>query len=493
MIHDSWIHNHYTRVAAQAARDTVPNREQPVAPADAYVSGARPAVGGYGAVAGNAPQSLQEPGASEGGTLSPMAEAAATVSGAVTGSLLGPGGGSILQTLSALPPALGRAIESAELEVKERKLDQRIQEMERALNALAASQAHADAHAFDQVETERAAAEKDIAQRQAAIDQRRGAMTLSAMWRNAQMNAEETSLAEKERNREQVARTLAEQRRAEMDHALDVERQQRQGGLEAREHGLVERQAGLDLRDREFDAIVSRECDMRLEQTSAMLQASLAQRKAAVDDRAAALQNGEADLQARKVSMKDQVAREAERLRGLRETELNNGLYAVDDRLRRDHDDRQDELKQAHAAQERRLAEELRSREAALKAPLADDTRRISQLTSQAHDLRNQVATWESSISRTKANASEVAARAARLISALEYDRTQLANAAYAAQTEAQTLDGQLRNEKYELQTQFRAMRDAREGVGRARREIGHLQSTNSALQDQIANLRWRL
>ena len=498
MIHDFGPLDHCTRIAGQAAPAAVPGREQPVASADAYVSGAQPEVGLYGAVAGLPPvsRSLQEPGAPEGGARIPLAQAGGISSGAMTGSLLGPCGSSIVQGLSALPPALGRAIESAQLEVKERKLDERLGELESALSALSAltaSQEQAGAHAFDRVEEERVAAERDIAQRQAAVDERRGTMTLGSMWRNAQMKAEETSLAEKDRNQEKLAQTLAVQRRAEMDTALDGERQQRQSALEARGRATDEREAALGRRDRDLDEIVTRECDMKLEQTSAMLQASLAQRTAAVDGRAAALKDGEAALQARKVGTRDEVARETERLRGLWEAESTNGLYAVDNSLRREFEGSRDELRAAHTAQEKRLAEELRSREAALKALSSDDTNRISQLVGQAQSLRSEVATWEASISRTRANASDVAARAARMIATLEYDRTQLANAAYGAQTEAQSLDGQLRNEKYELQNQFQAMRGARGDVERARRDIGQLQSTNSALQSEIANLRWRL
>ena len=278
-----------------------------------------------------------------------------------------------------------------------------------------------------------------------------------------------------------------------MAKALEQKQEQREAALHARERAVDEGQADLEARERNFDQAVERECEHRVEQATATWQARLAQRSSEVDGRASALRAGQSALEARKAGIRDAVAQEAQRLRGAREQQLLEGLYAVDGVLRRDHESYQQKLRRDVTTEEKRLADELRDREDELKAPLSGELNRISQLTTQGESLRKEITNWESTVNRSKAKAAELTARAQQIIASLEYERTQLANATGAAQNETLTLQNQVRTDRYELQNIHRSKQDVRNDMERVRREVAHLQGSIARLQNEIQNIRWKL
>lgn len=423
----------------------------------------------------------------------PAVRTADATTGSATGALLGPAGGAIVETLSSVAPALARTFEGLELENREVGLDQRIAELEASLAALAADQDAADAHAFDAVEQERESAEQGLAERQAVVDQRRGSMALTALWRQARLNGEETALAESHRNPEVAVRTLAEQRRADAEAALEVELQQRRSALEARERGLDERQAELDRKGRDMEAIVADESERRFDRKSTELQASLVERTTRLDTREAALKTGTADFEARQGAFQEVVSSEVALLRNMREAEMERDLHAVDDVLRESFDARREELLEAHSTRASVLDEAYAQREAELKAPVDTDAARLVELTQRLQDLRKSASEWEAAISRSKANAAELAARATKVLSPVDEERTRLEKATATALSEARALETQVNHERIDIQTLERTVNDVRADCERVQRDIGYQQSAIASLQNEAASLQARL
>lgn len=228
MIGETRIHNQQAHVAPQADGARAAGREQAVAPADLFVSGGQPAADSLGSA-----RMSQDPGAPDPGTGTSSAGAGNTVSGAVTGGALGPCGSSLVQTLSAVAPTLARTIELAELEVREQKLDQGLQELEDELKALGAGPKRADAPPMDGVPKEREAADRG------------GVPTaLTVLWRTAQKVAEgqRTALEQREAALRQEEAAL-EGRKACVPELVAREAERLQGLLEAQ---LTETLYGVD-------------------------------------------------------------------------------------------------------------------------------------------------------------------------------------------------------------------------------------------------------